>query len=436
MFPQDIIIKKRDNKTLTKEEIQYFVQGVVNGDFTDYQSSALLMAIYLNGMSPEETSWLTEAMMKSGDIIQLSEIDKPKVDKHSTGGVGDKVSLILGPLAAACGLCVPMISGRGLGHTGGTLDKLESIPGFKIDLTIDKFRDQLQKIDIALIGQTSNLAPADKKLYALRDVTGTVESIPLICGSILSKKFAEGTDSLVMDVKWGKGAFMKTFAKAKQLAESIVTIGKQLNHPVVALITDMNQPLGKNVGNALEMIEAFDMLKGKIKQGDLYELTIILTAHMLVLGKITENIEQAKELIQTKIDNGEAIKKMQEVIEFQGGNPEIINDYSLFPQAQHTMELKAQQTGYIQDIHALKIGTAVMYLGAGRKSIQDSIDPAVGITDLKKVGDFVHQDDILCKIYYNDQKKLDQALPLLMEAFQIAEAPPSINPIVAEILKK
>lgn len=434
MFPQDIIMKKRDHGVLSAEEIEYFVKGVVNGDFTDYQSSALLMAIYLNGMNPEETSYLTQAMMNSGDVLHFDEIQKPKVDKHSTGGVGDKVSLILGPLAAACGICDPMISGRGLGHTGGTLDKLESIPGFRINLSVDEFRTQLQQMGISLIGQTSNLAPADKKLYALRDVTGTVESIPLICASILSKKFAEGTDALVMDVKWGKGAFMKTLDRARALAEAIVAIGKQLKHPVIALLTDMNQPLGRNVGNSLEMIESFDCLKGKV-QGDLFDISVLLTAYMLILGNIETDLERAKELVISKIHSGEALQKMREIIQFQGGNPNIVDDYSLFPQAQYHTTLTAPKTGYIQEIHALKVGVSVMYLGAGRKSIQDKIDPSVGFSNLAKEGDFVKEGDVLCEIHYNDESKKMDAMPLLQEAFVIGDEKPELRPLVVDILK-
>ncbi len=433
MFPQEIITKKRDKQSLKRDEIDYFVKGVVNGSFQDYQSATLLMAILLNGMTPEETSWLTESMMHSGEIIDLHFIPKAKVDKHSTGGVGDKVSIILAPWAAASGICVPMISGRGLGHTGGTLDKLQSIPGFRIDLSNDEFKKMLAEVSVSMIGQTANIVPADKKLYALRDVTATVESIPLICGSIMSKKLAEGIDSLVLDVKFGKGAFMKTLEKAKILAENMVAIGKNMNRQVVALLTNMDQPLGKMIGNSLEIIESIECLKGRGPK-DLMDVTIELTAQMLVLGKVATTIEDAKKILQEKLESGAALAKFREIIQWQGGNPDVIDNYNLLPQAKMKKDFLSPQSGYIQEIDALKVGIAAMLLGAGRKSVQDIIDPAVGITDFVKVGDKISEKDLLCRIHYNDENKEKEAWDLLKEAFIISSAPVTPPKLIEETI--
>lgn len=434
MFPQEIVTKKRDAASLKKAEIEYFVKGVVDGTFQDYQSAALLMAILLNGMSTDETSWLTQAMMHSGEVMDLSSIPKIKVDKHSTGGVGDKVSIILAPLAASCGVCVPMISGRGLGHTGGTLDKLQSIPGFRIDLSNNEFYDLLSKIGVAMIGQTATIAPADKKLYALRDVTATVESIPLICASIMSKKLAEGIDALVLDVKFGKGAFMKTLPKAKELAESMVAIGHNMNRQTVAFLTDMNQPLGQMIGNSLEIIESIECLKNRGPR-DLMDLTIALTAEMVVLAKIAPNLLSATRLILDKLSDGSALEKFREMIQHQSGNPNVIDDYNILPTAKYRQDLLANKSGYIHEIDALKIGIACMILGAGRKSIQDQIDPSVGCTHLAKVGAYVKANERLCCIHYNEQSKFDEALKLFQEAIVIQDVPPQISPLIAEVIR-
>ncbi len=433
MFPQDVIMKKRDGLALTQAEIIYFIQGVVQGYFQDYQSTALLMAILLNGMTDEETSWITEAMMKSGEVMNLQHIPKPKVDKHSTGGVGDKVSLILAPLAAACGLCVPMISGRGLGHTGGTLDKLQSIPGFCTDLSQDEFKQQLEKIGVSMIGQTSNIAPADKKLYALRDVTGTVESIPLICASIMSKKLAEGIDGLVLDVKFGQGAFMKSFEKAKDLAQHMVAIGKHTHCPTVAFLTDMNQPLGKAVGNSLEMIESFECLKNKGPE-DLMHITIELTAQMVVLGKLASDMDQARTLVLQRLQSGAALAKMREIIQAQRGNPDVLDNYKLLPMSHHHQDFTSPVAGYVHEVHALPIGVAAMILGAGRQSIKDTIAPGVGICHLVKIGDQVKANDPLCRIHYDDEHKKIEAWDLLKNAFVIRPEPCSKPKIIQEIL--
>lgn len=434
MFPQEVITKKRDGLALRKAEIEYFVQGVVQGYFQDYQSSALLMGILLRGMTTEETSFLTQAMMNSGEVMDLSAIPGVKVDKHSTGGVGDKVSIILAPLAASCGVCVPMISGRGLGHTGGTLDKLQSIPGFRIDLSNQEFYELLKKIGVAMIGQTATIVPADKKLYALRDVTATVESIPLICGSIMSKKLAEGIDALVLDVKFGKGAFMKTLEKAKELAVNMVAIGRNMKRQTVAFLTDMNQPLGQMVGNSLEIIESIECLKN-CGPKDLMDLTIELTAEMVVLAKLATNQDAARQLVLEKLRNGAALEKFRQLIQHQGGNPNVIDDYSILPTAKHQKDFLAPQTGYLHEVDAMQVGVAGMILGAGRKSIQDQIDPAVGITNIAKVGDKVNANERLCCIHYNDENKLQEALKLLQEAFIIRESPPTPQPLIAEIIR-
>ena len=434
MFPQDIIMKKRDGQSLSREQISFFIKGVVNGSFADYQSSALLMAIYLNGMDAQETSWLTEEMMRSGDIIHLDTITRPKVDKHSTGGVGDKISLPLAPLAAVCGLAVPMISGRGLGHTGGTLDKLESIPGFRVDLTPQKFIAQLERIDVAMIGQTANLVPADKKLYALRDVTATVESIPLICASIMSKKMAEGIESLVLDVKTGKGAFMKSYDQAKQLAANMVKIGASMQRPTVALLTDMNQPLGKMVGNSLEVIESFDCLKNNVSP-DITALTIELAAHMIVLGKVEKDLTKARDLARSKLASGEALEKMRQLIDAHGGDARVVDDYRLLPQARYQEDfIWGGASGYIQEVDALTIGVASMVLGAGRESMADKIDPAVGISHLAKIGDYLAPGERLCRVHYNDETKKQQAWRLLNQACTVGAEPKSPPPLIYETL--
>ncbi|MFI5337067.1 MAG: thymidine phosphorylase, partial [Opitutales bacterium] len=326
-FPQDIIIKKRDNGALTKDEIEFFARGVADGRFADYQATALLMAIFWRGMTPQETAWLTDAMMRSGDVIDLHDLPGAKVDKHSTGGVGDKVSLILAPLAAACGLMVPMMSGRGLGHTGGTLDKLEAIPGFRVMLEVPEFRAILQKTGLAMIGQTPQVVPADRKLYALRDVTGTVECIPLICASIMSKKLAEGIDSLVLDVKFGRGAFMKSKDRALELARAMVAVGRAAGKPVWAQLPAMNQPLGRAAGHTTEVIESIECLQGR-GPADLMEVTFALTGHMLVLGGVVRNAAEAQKMMAAAIANGSALAKFRAMCVAQGGDPRVVDDYT------------------------------------------------------------------------------------------------------------
>ena len=435
-FPQDIIINKRDGGTLTKDEIEFFVRGVTDGAFADYQASALLMAIVWRGMTPQETAWLTDAMMRSGDIIDLHDVEGVKVDKHSTGGVGDKVSLILAPLAAVCGVKVPMMSGRGLGHTGGTVDKLEAIPGFKVQLTVPEFRAILQKLGVAMIGQTPQVVPADRKLYALRDVTGTVESIPLICASIMSKKLAEGIDSLVLDVKFGKGAFMKSKDHALELAQAMVAIGKVSGKPVRALLTAMNQPLGRAAGHTTEVIESIECLKGR-GSADLMEVTYALTSHMLVLGGVAKNEAEARQKLEAAIANGSALEKFRQMCVAQGGDPRVIDDYTILPTATALLEIKApaDANGYVTEVDALQCGRAIMALGGGRASVADTVDHAVGIADLIKIGEPVAPGTRLCTLHINDEIMGTRAEALIREAIKFAPTPPVIEPLVQDLIQ-
>lgn len=435
MLPQEIIARKRDGLALSKEEVGQFVTGVVSGDFTDYQASALLMAMVLKGMSDEETAWLTEAMMRSGRVADLSEISRPKVDKHSTGGVGDKVSLILAPLAAACGLCVPMMSGRGLGHTGGTLDKLDSVPGFSVDLDDAAYRKQLMDIHLAMIGQSNDMVPADRKLYALRDVTATVESIPLICASILSKKLAEGIDALVLDVKCGSGAFMKTESDARELAEALVKISRGVGKPTSALITRMEQPLGRAVGNSLEVIEAIDCLQGK-GPSDLMEVSYALTAEMLVLGGLCESPPEAQGRMEAAIADGRALNAFRELIGAQGGDTAIIEDRSLLPRSDDSVELcyVGETPAYVSQLDARAIGEAARLLGAGRTNAESKIDLAVGFVFKKKLGDLVQPGDVLADIHHNDREKLQMARDRLGEAVDYSSDKPELPPLILDRL--
>ncbi len=412
-----IIKKKRDKGKLTKEEIRFFIEGVTNGTIPDYQTSALLMAIVLNGMDDEETFYLTEAMMNSGDILDLSEVEGFKCDKHSTGGVGDKITMIIAPLAASLGIKVPMFSGPGLGHTGGTTDKLDSIPGFKTLLTEREFMESLKKVGIANSIQSKNITPADKKLYALRDVTATVESIPLITASIMSKKLACGADGLVLDVKFGKGAFMKTEKDAETLAKSLLKMAPVRGIKAIALIDDMNEPLGYNIGNSLEIIETFEVLKGK-KVDDLLEVSVEIVKRMLELKGDGEN---AEERIYKAIEDGSALKKYAEWIEFCGGNPEVINDYSLFPSCEHKTEIKAEKSGYLSEINSYSIGMSAVYLKAGRLKKEDKLDYGAGIVLNKKVGDYVEKGETLLTLYYNQTRiPLSEILTLAKGAFSIS----------------
>src|SRR3978361_1815140 len=374
----DLILRKRGGEELSLEELQYLVAGASSGDIPDYQMSAFLMATYFSGMTDRELSAMTECMMQSGEVITLNEIPGVKVDKHSTGGVGDKTSLICAPIAAAAGVVVPMVSGRGLGHTGGTLDKLESIPGFRTDLTIEQFRAQLAELGLAFMGQSDEIAPADKRLYALRDLTGTVESIPLIASSIMSKKMAEGLDALVLDVKVGNGAFMKKQVEARRLAQAMVGIGRRLDKKVQALITDMNQPLGYAIGNALEVMEVSQTLQNA-GPADLTRLSLELAARMIFLGKITKTLDEAREIAQGKLLDGSGYRKLKDVIAAQGGNPQVLDRFELLPHATGAPEITTSRGGYVSAIDAELIGQASSMIGAGRNTTDDTIDPAVGV---------------------------------------------------------
>jgi pyrimidine-nucleoside phosphorylase len=433
LIPQEIIAHKRDGLALSQAEVEKFVSGVVSGDFKDYQSSALLMAILLNGMTSDETGWLTEAMMRSGRIVELPEITRPKVDKHSTGGVGDKVSLILAPLVAACGLCVPMMSGRGLGHTGGTLDKLEAIPGFRTNLTDAEYRAQLASLHQAMIGQSADIVPADRKLYALRDVTGTVESIPLICSSILSKKMAEGIDSLVLDVKCGIGAFMKTEAEARQLAESLVAISARMGTPTSAILTRMDEPLGYMIGNSLEVIESIDCLRGK-GPSDLMEVTYALSAEMLILGGIESTQEGAMTALKGAIDSGKALEGFRALVEAQGGDGTVVDNYKCLPRTEKTKDIVLNNDSqmYIEDIDARSFGDAACILGAGRVSTDSIIDPSVGIELLKKVGQAVQPNEAIARIHYQGIDLLEAAEARLEKAIKLSSKKPIVSSLIID----
>jgi pyrimidine-nucleoside phosphorylase len=420
----DVIRKKRDAIELSREEIEGLVNAYTKGDIPDYQVSAWLMAVVLRGMTRPETAALTDAMLRSGEVLDLSSLPARKVDKHSTGGVGDKTSLVLAPLAAAAGVAVPMISGRGLGHTGGTLDKLEAIPGFNVNLPVAEFRRLLEVCGCAMIGQTAEIAPADRKLYALRDVTGTVESPYLICASIMSKKLAEGIDALVLDVKTGSGAFMKSEKDAAFLAELMVETGERMGKEVVALITDMDQPLGNMIGNALEVVEVVEILRGSGPQ-DLRELCIELAGWMLHLGGAAKSVTEGKEKSAGLIASGQALERFRQMVELQGGDPRIVDDAKRLPQAQHTMQIPSLKSGYLFSMQCEHIGTACVILGGGRERKEDSVDPAVGIILHKKVGDRVAAGEPLATIYYNSEPKAERARQLIVASCEISESAPS-----------
>ncbi|MDE5977289.1 MAG: pyrimidine-nucleoside phosphorylase [Turicibacter sp.] len=416
----DLISKKRDNIELTTAEINWIIDGYTNKQIPDYQMSAFLMAVVFNDMSKTERLALTQAMVNSGDQVDLSAIEGIKVDKHSTGGVGDKTSLILGPLVASMGIPVAKMSGRGLGHTGGTLDKLESISGMKIEIEMDQFIQQVNDIKLSIIGQTGNLAPADKYLYALRDVTGTVESIPLIASSIMSKKIAAGADAIVLDVKFGAGAFMKTLDDAKELATAMVEIGQEAGRQTVAFLTDMNQPLGLAIGNALEVKEAIDTLNGKGPK-DLEELVLKLASHMVVLAKKASNPEQAYARLKEKLHNGDALGKFKEFVKAQGGDISQIENTDLLPMAIKIIPVTTTKTGYVEKIDALSIGMAAMKLGAGRATKEDEIDMAVGVVLNKKVGEAVHEGDVLAYVHTN-QADSQESIDYIKQAYEISSS--------------
>ena len=428
----DIILKKRQGLPLTKEEIHFMIDGYVKKEVPDYQMSALCMAICFQGMNEDEEYFLTKEMLESGEQNDLSQIDGICVDKHSTGGVGDKTSLVVAPLVASFGLKMAKMSGRGLGHTGGTLDKLESIPGFKISVTPEEFFKQVRDIGLAVVGQTANITPADKKLYALRDVTGTVESIPLIAGSIMSKKLASGAHTILLDVKVGDGAFMKTLDDARELAYTMVRIGKKFGRHVIAMLTNMDEPLGYAVGNSLEVIEAIETLKGNGPK-DFTDLCYNIVSEFLVVSKIAKDKEEAYTLIDKKIKSGEALYKLRDMITYQHGNPNVTSDYSLFGSAKEAHPVYAKKEGYIKKIHTLEIGNAAMILGAGRNTIDDVIDPVVGIKAFKKVGDYVKQGDEL-GIVYSNGKNTNEAITRLQNSFEIVDEKIEKSNIILDII--
>jgi len=429
----DLIQRKRDGEELAPEEIDFLVNGYTSGDIPDYQISSFLMATFFSGMTDREVSRLTECMLYSGERVDLSSIPGVKVDKHSTGGVGDKTSFIVAPLAAAAGVVVPMMSGRALGHTGGTLDKLESIPGFRTGLTPDEFRSQLAEIGIAFIGQTEHLVPADRKLYALRDVTATVESIPLISSSIMSKKLAEGIDALVLDVKVGNGAFMKKQVDARRLAQAMVGIGRRMDKKVQALITDMNQPLGYAVGNALEVMEASQTLQNA-GPADLTKLSLELAARMIFLGKKTETLDEARQLAVKHLVDGSAYKKFKQAVQAQGGNPQALDKFELLPNATGMKEITSPRAGYVAAINAEDIGIASNMIGAGRDKKEDSIDPAVGIILEVKSGEKVDAGSVLCRIYYTKEDRVEEAAEMVEDAFRVSGQKPDERELILEVV--
>ncbi len=429
----DLVHRKRDGEELSSEEITYLVDGYTRGEIPDYQMSAFLMAVYFSGMQDREVSALTDSMMRSGEVLDLSSIPGTKVDKHSTGGVGDKTSLIAAPIAAAAGVVVPMISGRALGHTGGTLDKLESIPGFRTNLSVAEFVAQLKVHKLAFIGQTPEIAPADGKLYGLRDATATVESIPLIASSIMSKKLAVGLDALVLDVKVGSGAFMKKQVDARRLAQVMVGIGRRMDRRVQALITDMNQPLGFAVGNALEIMEVSQTLQnaGPV---DLTRLSLELAARMIWLGKVTTTIEEAREVAQARLLDGSGYKKFKDVIKAQSGDPQVLDRFELLPNATGAAEILCPRPGYISAIDAELIGKASSLIGAGRDTKEDTIDHAVGVILEAKIGTKMESGGVLCRIYHTSEEHLEEAGQMVEDAFKISSNPPDERQLILEVV--
>lgn len=430
----DLIDKKKRNRAHSKEEINFLINSLMDGSASDYQISAWLMAVYFNGMSDDETTFLTEAMIKSGEIIDLKELAKDVVDKHSTGGVGDKVTLTLIPLLAACGVPIAKLSGKGLGHTGGTIDKLESIPNFNTNLSIEQILNQVKQINVAIASQTQKLTPADGKLYALRDVTATVDSMPLIASSVVSKKIASGADNIILDVKCGCGAFMKTTEDAINLSNLMVNIGKKLDKSIIAVVTSMEEPLGRAIGNSLEVIEAIEFLKGNL-EGDLTDLTYEFGAIALIqLGK-HKNLDDAKEHLKSIVKSGKALDKLKELIIAQGGNSQVIDDYSKFKQAEHKIEVKANKEGFVQKIDAYKIAHACKILGAGREKKTDNIDYSVGIYLNKKSCEFCKKDETLYTIYSNDKEKTQIAEQICNEAFEFSTQMPEKCNLIYKIVK-
>jgi pyrimidine-nucleoside phosphorylase len=430
----ELIKKKRDGKVFNIDEIKFLINQFTGGKIPDYQFSALLMSIYLRGMNTAETSALTNSMLNSGKIINLNSLKGSKVDKHSTGGVGDKTSLIIAPIVASVGIYVPMISGRGLGHTGGTLDKLESISGFRTNLSLSESMRVLKKCDAVLIGQTKEIAPADKMIYALRDVTGTVESIPLITASIMSKKLAEGIDGLVLDIKTGNGAFMKTQKDSIELANSLIITAKSFDKKVIAFITDMNQPLGNYIGNWLEVYESIQVLKGIVKN-DLYTLSIKLAGAMIFIGKKIKSLKEAEEIAKKQIDNGKAFKKFLDIVKLQGGNVNYINNEDRYPKSRFIKKIRAVSNGFIYEMNTYQIGMASLELGAGRRKKDDIIDPKAGIIFYKKIGDKIKNEDIVCELHSASKTKIKLAEQMIIESIEISKTTPSIPKLIKKIIQ-
>ncbi len=429
----DLIQKKRDGEVLEADEVDFLIRGYARGEVPDYQAAAFAMAVFFRGMTREEIVALTGSMMRTGEVLDLSFLPGPKVDKHSTGGVGDKTSLILAPLAASCGVYVPMISGRGLGHTGGTLDKLEAIPGFNVQLSLERLRAVLRECGLGLIGQTPEIAPADRKLYALRDVTATVESLPLIAASIMSKKLAEGIDALVLDVKCGDGAFLRSREEAKALASTMIAIGTSMGKKVAALLTNMEQPLGRTVGNALEIAECVDTLKGRGPK-DLESLSVELAAWMVQLGGAAATLEAARTRVRDALVSGAGLERLRRVIELQGGDPHVCEDLSLLPQAREQEVLRAERDGRVARLAARAIGHAAMLLGAGRETVASDIDPAVGLVLHKKIGDPVAVGEPIVTLHLGPRSRTAAALARLREAITIADEAPVRVPLVLDLL--
>jgi pyrimidine-nucleoside phosphorylase len=429
----DLIHRKRDGEELDAQEISFLIDGYTRGEIPDYQMASFLMAVYFAGMTDREVTTLTECMIRSGETVDLSSVKGLKVDKHSTGGVGDKTSLVVAPLAAAAGVIVPMISGRALGHTGGTLDKLESIPGFRTDLTVEQFRAQLSEIGLCFMGQSEQVAPADGKLYSLRDVTATVESIPLIASSIMSKKMAEGLDALVLDVKVGSGAFMKKQVDARRLAQMMVGIGRRMDKRVQALITDMNQPLGYAVGNALEVMEVSQTL---MNQGppDLTRLCLELTARMIHLAKLTPTLDDARKEAENKLVDGSGYRKLKQAIQAQGGNEQALDKFELLPNATGMREITSPRAGYVSAINAEDIGRASRLMGAGRERKDDRIDPAVGVILEVKMGEKLDAGSVLCRLYYTSEEHVEEASEMVEDAFKVSSQKAEERELILEVV--
>jgi pyrimidine-nucleoside phosphorylase len=435
--PQDVIRRKRDGRGLTREEIGFFVEGVTRGTLADYQASALLMAVFLNGMSADETAWLTEAMLRSGVTLDFSDVAKPKVDKHSTGGVGDKTSLILAPIVACCGGAVPMISGRGLGHTGGTLDKLESIPGYRVQLALDEFRAILGEVGFAMMGQTAEIAPADKKLYALRDATATVEAIPLIVASIMSKKMAAGLDALVLDVKTGTGAFMSREEDARTLARALVATGGSFGVRTEALLTDMGQPLGRGVGHAIEVRECVEILRNEAGPGAeaARELSVELAARMIALSGVEESLDAARERVNRSLESGSALECFRRNVQAQGGDPRVCDDPArLLPLTPREVRVESPRTGFVTEIDTAEIGHAVAGLGGGRTRIEDAVDHAVGYAAEAKIGDRVREGEVLGLLYCRDTSEAQESLERIRAAYGLGDEQIPAPPLIKEVI--